>query len=809
MFKTADYGMKSSRLSDVLPWAALVAPGTVLNKDGSLQKTLRYRGPDLQSSTSDQLVALTARLNNILKRLGSGWAFFIEARRDHALSYPSLGDFPDSMSWLLDLERRDLFESQQGHFESHYFLTFQYLPPKESMSKMSKLFIESQYKADHDYKKVLEFFDARVNRIFDVLSDFMFEAHLLDDQETLSYLHNTISTHPHQVSVPDIPMYIDGIIPDSPLTGGLEPKLGDAHLRVISIMGFPSSSVPAILDQLNHLPIAYRWMTRFIALDKLDAEKILKTYKRQWFSKRKGVMNLLTEVFSKTESAMVDTASMRKSQDADAASQSLADDHVSFGYYTATVVVWDEDYDVAYEKQREVERVINGLGFVTVPEKMNAIDAWLSSLPGHCHANVRMPIIHSLNLAHMIPFSALWAGPEINEHFNAPPLFYARTTGNTPYRFSNHIEDVGHQMIIGPTGSGKSVLLNLMALQFLRYEHAQVFVFDKGGSFLASTLATDGVYYEVGTPKSPELVFQPLAHIHQKAERVWAAGWIHGLLENENIELTPELKEVVWNALESLSVVPVEQRTMTGLKALIQDVRVRRALEPFTLSGPYGFILDADQERIAESKWLCFEMEGIMNMPQVVAPILVYLFHQLEKRFDGSPTLLILDEAWLFLDHPLFASKIKDWLKTLRKLNVSVIFAVQSVDDTLKSDICSALIESCASRVFLPNDRALEPNIQESYQDLGLNDRQIQILSNAIPKMQYYFESSRGNALFDLGLGPIGMALTAVSSPQDKKKLVSLYQKHSEHDQFIKAYLKSCELEWAIKIIESRGQDHE
>jgi len=223
------------------------------------------------------------------------------------------------------------------------------------------------------------------------------------------------------------------------------------------------------------------------------------------------------------------------------------------------------------------------------------------------------------------------------------------------------------------------------------------------------------------------------------------------------------------------------------------------------LSGPYGFILDADQERIVESKWLCFEMEGIMNMPQVVAPILVYLFHQLEKRFDGAPTLLILDEAWLFLDHPLFASKIKDWLKTLRKLNVSVIFAVQSVDDTLKSDICSALIESCASRVFLPNDRALEPNIQESYQDLGLNDRQIQILSNAIPKMQYYFESSRGNALFDLGLGPIGMALTAVSSPQDKKKLVSLYQKYPEHDQFINAYLKSCQLEWAIKIIESRG----
>ena len=171
---------------------------------------------------------------------------------------------------------------------------------------------------------------------------------------------------------------------------------------------------------------------------------------------------------------------MRKAEDADSASQALADDYVSYGYYTATVVVWDEDYDIAYEKQREIERVINGLGFVTISEKLNAVDAWLSSIPGHCNANVRMPLLHSLNLSHMIPFSAVWAGPTFNRHLNAPPLLYARTMGNTPFRFSNHIGDVGHQMVIGPTGSGKSVLLNIMAMQFLRYQDAQVFILIKG-----------------------------------------------------------------------------------------------------------------------------------------------------------------------------------------------------------------------------------------------------------------------------------------------------------------------------------------
>ena len=303
------------------------------------------------------------------------------------------------------------------------------------------------------------------------------------------------------------------------------------------------------------------------------------------------------------------------------------------------------------------------------------------------------------------------------------------------------------------------------------------------------------------------LVFQPLAHIDKKEERVWAAGWIHGILLGENVDVTPEIKDVVWQALESLAIVPQEQRTLTGLKALIQDTAIRRAIDTFTLNGPFGFILDADQETVSDAKWQCFEMAEVMAMPEVVAPVLVYIFHQLEKRFDGSPTLLILDEAWLFLDHPLFASKIREWLKTLRKLNVSVVFATQSVDDTLKSEICTALIESCASRVFLPNDRALEPNIMEAYQDLGLNDRQIEILSGAIAKRQYYFESSRGNALFDLGLGPIGLAFSAVSSPQAKKKLLLLQQKHSDHHEFLKSYLKQSNLEWATEIIEARLND--
>ena len=805
MFNLNEYRKSNDRLSDLLPWALLIAPGTVLNKDGSFQKTLRFRGPDLASSTPPQLVATTARLNNALKRLGSGWAMFIEARRKKALDYPKQGYFPDPLSWLIDAERRDIFEREGEHYEGIYYLTLLYLPPKESVTQLSKLlYNKNESASENNYHKALGFFNTQVERMFDILRDFMFEAIPLNDEETLTYLHSCISNKYHRVKVPDTPAYLDAVLADSPLIGGLEPMLGAQHLRVLSIQGFPSNSIPAILDQLNHLPLEYRWVTRFLPLDKLEAEKAIKDYRRKWFAKRKGMLSLLSEVFSKTESALQDSAALRKSQDADEALQELSEDYVSFGYYTATLTVWDSDAKVAADKLREAERIINGLGFVTVNESINAVEAWLSSLPGQVYANVRMPLIHSLNLAHLIPFSAPWAGPEQNEHFNAPPLLYAKTLGNTPFRLNNFIGDVGHQMIIGPTGSGKSVLLSMMALQFLRYQEAQVFIFDKGGSFLATTLGVGGHYYDVGAHHEGGLVFQPLAHIDQLEERIWASEWLLELLKNQNIQIQPAIKETIWSALTNLSITPVHQRTLTGLCALIQDQALRLALEPYTLGGPYGDILDASEEHLSKGNFQCFEMHELMQVPEIIPPVLNYIFHSLQRRFQGQPTLLILDEAWLFLEHALFASKIKEWLKTLRKLNVAVIFATQSVDDAINSSIAGSLLESCPSRIFLPNDRALEPNIYAQYEALGLNDKQIHIIAQATPKQQYYYESHQGNALFDLNLSPLALSFTGANRPEQQKSLKKLH-KTVGAEGFLCKYLEANNLQWALDIIKEQS----
>ena len=301
------------------------------------------------------------------------------------------------------------------------------------------------------------------------INTFMPECAWLGDAETLTYLHATISTRRHRVRVPETPMYLDALLADQPLTGGLEPRLGETHLRILTIVGFPTATTPGILDELNRLAFPYRWSTRAILLDKTDATKLLTRIRRQWFAKRKSIAAILKEVMTNEASVLVDTDAANKAADADLALQELGADYAGQAYVTATITVWDEDPRVAAEKLRLVEKVIQGRDFTAMPETINAVDAWLGSLPGHAYANVRQPPISTLNLAHMIPLSAVWAGPERDEHFAAPPLLFGKTEGSTPFRLSIHVGDVGHTLIVGPTGAGKSVLLALMALQFRRY----------------------------------------------------------------------------------------------------------------------------------------------------------------------------------------------------------------------------------------------------------------------------------------------------------------------------------------------------
>ncbi len=802
MLDLREYRKRPAWLADFLPWAALVEEGVVLNKDGSIQRSARFRGPDLDSATSAELIGASARLNSALRRLGSGWAVFVEAQRNPVGDYPA-SDFADALSQLVDEERRAQFEEAGAHFDSAYFLTFVYLPPAERSARAENWLYEGRADRTVDWREVLRGFVDRTDRLRSLIESFMPEAAWLSDEDTLTYLHSTVSTKRHRVRPPETPMHLDALLADEPLAGGLEPRLGSAHLRVLTVVGFPASTWPGLLDELNRLAFPYRWTTRAICLDKTDAAKLLSKIRRQWFAKRKSIAAILKEVMTNEASALMDSDAQNKADDADAALQELGADAAGWAYVTATVCVWDDDPATADAKLRLVEKTVQSRDFTCMVESVNAVEAWLGSLPGHCYGNVRQPPISTLNLAHMIPFSAVWAGPERNEHLDGPPLFFARTEGSTPFRVGLHVGDVGHTLVVGPTGAGKSVLLALMALQFRRYSGAQVFAFDFGGSIRAAALGAGGDFHDLGgavpSKAGGGVSLQPLVRVDDPAERAWASEWVGGLLAREGVSVTPEVKEHLWSALSSLASAPDRERTITGLAVLLQSSALKRALQTYTLEGPWGRLLDADTERLGEADFQVFETEGLVGSAAAPA-VLEYLFHRVEGRLQGRPTLIVVDEGWLALDDTTFGRQLREWLKTLRKKNAAVVFATQSLADIEGSAIAPALIESCPTRFFLPNDRAIEPQITATYRRFGLNDRQIEILSRAIPKRDYYCQSRRGNRLFELGLGPIALAVCAASSKADQAAIADTFARYGP-EGFAAAWLARRGLPWAARLL--------
>ena len=807
MFNLAEYRAQPNRLADFLPWAALVADGVVLNKDGSFQRSARLRGPDLDSATPTELVAVTARLNAALRRLGSGWAVYVEAQRTAAGHYP-LSDFPDPVSALVDRERRAQFEEEGAHFESRYVLSLAWLPPPDGAARAEDWLYEGDARSSRDdnWRERLKNFVDRTDRVLDLLDGFVPEAAWLSDAETLTYLHSTISSRRQRVAVPATPMHLDALLADEPLTGGLAPMLAKQHMRTLSIIGLPGATEPGILDELNRLPFAYRWSTRAICLDKADAAKLLGRIRRQWFAKRKSVAAILKEVLTNEASVLVDNDASNKAADADEALQLLGADVAGWAYVTATITVTNRDPRIADARLKAVEKIVQGRDFTCIPEGLNALEAWLGSLPGHAYANVRQPPISTLNLAHMIPLSAVWAGPEGNEHLGGPPLFFARTEGSTPFRFSSHVGDVGHTLVVGPTGAGKSVLLAFMALQFRRYAQAQVFAFDFGGSIRAATLAMGGDWHDLGgglagnegaANAAPSL--QPLARVDEPGERAWAAEWLAGVLTREGVAVGPEIKELLWSALASLASAPVSERTLTGLTVLLQSSALKQALQPYTLDGPWGRLLDGDHEALGTGSVQAFETEGLVGTAAAAA-VLAYLFHRIGDRLTGAPTMIIVDEGWLALDDAEFGRQLREWLKTLRKKNASVVFATQSLADIDGSRIAPAIIESCSTRLFLPNERALEPQIAAIYRRFGLNDRQLEIVARATPKRDYYCQSRRGNRLFELGLSDVALAFTAASSRTDQIAIERLFAEHGP-EGFAAAWLRHRGLDWAAGLL--------
>ncbi|WP_367607887.1 VirB4 family type IV secretion/conjugal transfer ATPase [Legionella sp. W05-934-2] len=790
--KLKKHRQKEAGFSDLLNYASVVDDGVIINKNGSFLAAWLYQGEDNANMTDEAREMVSFRINQTLSEMGSGFMIHVDAIRRAAPSYSDKGlsNFKDDISLAVDEERRSLFESMGTLYEGYFVLTLTWFPQVLNEKRFVELMFDDTctqkskkaktYELIEQFKQICRNFESRMSTAVNLQR---LQAESIVDENGkkktvdnfLRHLQYCATGLNHPIILPNNPIYLDAIIGGQELISGVIPKVGRQFIQCVAIEGFPLESYPGIITILTQLPIEYRLSSRFIFMDNHEAVAHFTKFRKKWKQKVRGFFD---QVFN-TNSGVVDEDALNMVNDAQAAIAETNSGMVGQGYYTCVVVLMDSDREQVEMSALHIEKNINALGFSARTETINTMDAYLGSLPGHGVENIRRPLINTMNLADLLPTSSIWTGenkaPCPYFPLLSPPLMHCVTGGNSPFRLNLHVRDLGHGIMFGPTRSGKSTHLGLMALSWLRYEGARIYSFDKGMSMYPTCKATGGEHFTIAD-KDSSLSFAPLQFLETKSDRAWAMEWIDTILALNGLDTTPAQRNEIGYAIINMH--KSGSKTLSEFVMTIQDEQIRETLKQYTIDGLMGHLLDAESDGLGLSTFMTFEIEHLMNLGEkFVLPVLLYLFRRIETSLDGRPTLILLDEAWLMLGHVVFKNKIAEWLNSMAKKNCAVFMATQHLSHAANSGILDVITASTATKIFLPNLYAKDPKTRVIYERMGLNPRQIEIIANAIPKRDYYYVSEKGQRLYQLALGPIALAFVGATDPDSIERMKALEKK--------------------------------
>lgn len=785
----------TNQLKYISPYSFIMNEGICLLKNGAIMTTYQVEYPDLESSSDTSMYAIAEAFNRNIMSIGQndGWAIYFDVKRYKTTDYP-VGTFDNLAGWLIEQRRYENFHNFGEHFTTDYYITFVYQLPSDFEEKGSQLLYKSNKKKDNKEKTIykqnnlpqlkheIEFFLDECNKIMGALSSKVYYERL-GNSELFSYLKSSFSIEKQNVVYPeDVFFFLDNYLFEKDIHTSIPLKIGEYYVPVMSVMDFPSFTSPAMFDSLNRTMKEFRWTTRFIPMSKETSLKVNEDYQKLMYSSRKSLSTIITEVTSDTVIDRQNHGALAMESETNQVQASLTMGEIILGYYTSSLITWDKKLKQAKDNARELQSIVRACGFGIKEETFNNFDAYMGMMAGNVYSNVRRPIISTRNVSHVIPLSSAWQGQIYNDFTeettgSSVPLLTCSTSYGTPFFLNLNVRDVGHTFVFGPTGAGKSTLLSLLIAQATKYKDVNIVCIDKQLSSRAFMVASGGVYIE---PGKDEVAFQPLSELLNPNECteqnfresiMWCQSFIEGLLAQQNIETTPLMSKAIRETLELLSTKPIYMHDLTSFQGYINyadptsgENTIKLGIDPYCRGGAYGSIFDADETTLNLSKLMTIEMGSLMRLSEkAVAPALMYIFRYLEKLWtvptgEKQPlTFLFLDEAWLYLQHPIFAGFLQEWLRTLRKKKVFCIFATQEVSAASKSSLRDTIVQQCLTKIYLADESAL--SLAESYADFGLTESEIVALSEATMKRDYYFKNPNGCRMFTLDLDQFQLAL--------------------------------------------------
>lgn len=783
------------KLKDLIPYFCFLddEESIVYNKNDSIQMTLKITYRNLDFESEELQIFIFSKINEAIKKLDyeDFFTVYFELQRKRILLTEELRE-------NIPIPTKKIFQVQQEKFNEKYkcYMTENYITINFNIKKfhmiknlVTKIKMIGNNKAledkvQQDFSKQITFFNDKIQEFLSQIDPITLDIEIIKGEELQAFLLSQVTSDFNKRILINDNNSLDEFLSLSEFEIGKKSKINGEYVACIAFVTFPDTIRMRILKELESLNFPFRYVVKF------RIEKQNKLHFR--FKQRRKVHSFLTkspdEIISKTNSGYEDGTSREQADEIHEAINELRGKKAVFGQLTSTIIVKDKNYSKLQEKVNTIKTITSFHGFWCKDDTLNTFHSYFGAMAGNNMLNKRTGLTSSTSLLCMVSTSTPFLGFKYNECLKENALMHALTDSEDIYNFNLHVGDVGHTLIVGPTGAGKSVLLGLIASQFMRYKNAKVIFFDKNKSSEVLCRCSGGQFYDIGSDFS----FQIMEKINDEKYKSFVREWLFSIVYLEKEELSIEEKNLITDTLNLLSQKSEKYRTFTSFIGFLTNNRLKRIYENY-VSGTYKKYFNREN-KVEKNNFVVYEMNSILKDTKLVNFILSYLFFTIEhEMLDGKPTLILIDEAWVSLNNEHMKKQIEEWLRELRKKNASVIFATQNLLEIDRSSIAPVIFESCKTKIMLPNERAFTSS--ELYGKIGLSEEEIGKVQGATPQEEYFVKNEIGSALIRFELGKEAVYYVGSNHVSDGEKIKEISEKTNNIDEINKKWLDYKEKE--------------
>jgi type IV secretion/conjugal transfer VirB4 family ATPase len=513
-------------------------------------------------------------------------------------------------------------------------------------------------------------------------------------------------------------------------------RLDDEYVRVVTLKEPPAQTFPHLFQALYEIPSNLILVSEWQRAGQGKVRKEIHARRRHYHNARVGLANYVTETSTAPGELLVDDSAAAVVRDLGACLTELTLQGRYIGEYTMTVVLYDRDPIALERSVGACAKAFAAHDAQVTDERYDLLNSWLAVLPGNAAYNVRSMYLLNTNYADLSLLFAPDAGDETNAHLGGQSLAVLHTMLGTPYHLNLHVKDVGHTLVLGATGSGKSFFLNFLIAHLQRYS-PRTLIFDLGGSYEGLTAHFGGRALHVALDR-PGFTINPFCLPPTPPNLQFLFTFVRVLIQTGGqYAMSGADDQTLYEQIEALYVADPEERCLSTLTTILPHL-LRQQLQRWVQGGQYASLFDCVEDTVTLAPFQSVDFEGLDGVPQVLEPLLFYLLHR-ATAVVAAPTLadtlkvFVLDEAWRFLRDPTIRAYVTEAFKTWRKKNACVLLATQSIEDLRRSELLSVVIESCQTRCFLANpqiDRAI-------YRDVfHLNETETDCIATLVPRQQ-------------------------------------------------------------------------